>query len=326
VSASAAPRPRIAAVIPTHERADLVVRALGSVLAQSRPPDEIVVVDDGSTDDTAARVGAIPGVRLVRQANAGAAAARNRGVREAGGDWIAFLDADDLWTPGHLARVERAILATEGRAPLLFADAAYGTGPDAPTLWGRSGFRVDGERALAVDASNWGLLSRQPMLMPATVVRRDAFLACGGLDERLPCREDTHLFLKLALAAPACAVAGVGVVVTADADPGERLTERHPSTGAVYWRCSVDLFEDALRRAAGHPRRVRRALRSQLAVARWRTFRLARSEGSGGLGPLVGALRADPLLPARLGLGRLIARRTRGAPVRRAAAQEGAGS
>ena len=93
---------RVAVVIPTYNRVRLLERALRSVLDQARVADEIIVVDDGSTDGTAEAVADLP-VRLVRQANAGAAAARNRGVREASSPWVAFLDSDDLWDVAHLA-------------------------------------------------------------------------------------------------------------------------------------------------------------------------------------------------------------------------------
>ena len=88
--------PRFSVVIPTHNRADHLAEAVRSVHGQTFPAHEIIVVDDGSTDDTAEVVEAlirdgVP-VRYLRQANQGAAAARNRGIRAAGGDWIALLD------------------------------------------------------------------------------------------------------------------------------------------------------------------------------------------------------------------------------------------
>ena len=95
----------ISVVIPAYNAEGCVVRAVESVLAQSRPAMEVIVVDDGSRDATAAvaeRFG--PAVRVLRQANGGPAAARNHGVREAGGEWIAFLDADDAWLPQKLER------------------------------------------------------------------------------------------------------------------------------------------------------------------------------------------------------------------------------
>lgn len=104
----------VSAVIPVFNRRQYIGRALDSVLAQTVPVDEILVVDDGSTDGTADYVGARYGelVRIARQQHAGVSAARRRGVLEARGDWIAFLDSDDEWTP---ARNEKL---TEAAVPL----------------------------------------------------------------------------------------------------------------------------------------------------------------------------------------------------------------
>jgi glycosyltransferase involved in cell wall biosynthesis len=96
--------PRISVVIPTYNRLAYLREALDSIRVQTRPADEILVVDDGSTDATESVIGAMPPpIRYIRQKNAGPAAARNRGIREATGDWVAFLDSDDLWTPDKLA-------------------------------------------------------------------------------------------------------------------------------------------------------------------------------------------------------------------------------
>lgn len=101
---------RISVVIPVYNRERYVVEAIQSVLDQTRPADEVVVVDDGSTDQSVQvvqRMGS-PIVRIVRQANAGIGAARNRGVAESSGDLIAFLDSDDVWTREKLEVQERA--------------------------------------------------------------------------------------------------------------------------------------------------------------------------------------------------------------------------
>src|SRR4051794_4124152 len=114
---------RISVVIPTYNRAHVVGRAIESALAQEYPPHEIIVVDDGSVDDTGDVVDGYRGiVRRVRQPNAGVSAARNRGVSEAASEWIAFLDSDDQWLPGHLGRIVSAMDRTRRAAALYFAD------------------------------------------------------------------------------------------------------------------------------------------------------------------------------------------------------------
>jgi glycosyltransferase involved in cell wall biosynthesis len=100
---------QVSVVIPTFNRANLLPRAIGSVLAQDHGNLEVIVVDDGSTDETPAvmaeQMASDPRVRYIRQDNAGAPTARNRGVQAARGDWIAFQDSDDEWAPGFLASV-----------------------------------------------------------------------------------------------------------------------------------------------------------------------------------------------------------------------------
>src|SRR5713101_4378980 len=89
---------RISAVIPTYNRGHIVGRAIESALGQELAPSEIIVVDDGSVDNTRSVVESYgQAVRYVRQSNRGVSAARNRGVKEAAYEWIAFLDSDDFW-------------------------------------------------------------------------------------------------------------------------------------------------------------------------------------------------------------------------------------
>jgi len=93
----------ISVVIPTYNRSHTLARALDSVIAQSVQPLEIIVIDDGSTDDTGTLVKSqYPDVKLYRQSNHGVSHARNRGIESANGEWIAFLDSDDAWYPGKL--------------------------------------------------------------------------------------------------------------------------------------------------------------------------------------------------------------------------------
>ena len=107
---------RISVVIPLYNKALYVQHAVRSALASHYPPHEVIVVDDGSTDSGPARVGAIgdPRVRLVSQENRGVSAARNRGIDEARGDFIAFLDADDYWMPQYLRAIAELIARFPG--------------------------------------------------------------------------------------------------------------------------------------------------------------------------------------------------------------------
>jgi len=103
---------RISVVVPAYNASATIVAALRSVLEQTRPADEIIVVDDGSSDGTAELVEReVPSARVLRQANAGPSAARNTAAEAATGEWLAFLDADDLWLPRKL-EVQLAALET----------------------------------------------------------------------------------------------------------------------------------------------------------------------------------------------------------------------
>ncbi|HBJ37783.1 MAG TPA: hypothetical protein DDZ51_24110 [Planctomycetaceae bacterium] len=112
----------ISVVVPCFNRASILGRAIKSALNQSMPPDEVIVVDDGSSDKSA-MVARTFGerVRVIQQANAGAAAARNRGIEVAVGEWIAFLDSDDLWHPEKL-RMQLNIADRFPEADLIFCD------------------------------------------------------------------------------------------------------------------------------------------------------------------------------------------------------------
>jgi glycosyltransferase involved in cell wall biosynthesis len=289
---------RISVVIPTYNRSALIARALESALGQQRPGSEILVVDDGSTDDTE-RVLAGYGdrIRVVRQANRGGAAARNRGVADARGEWIAFLDSDDLWPRDYLARMSDAIAATAGRAQFYFADTQLSSTQGGGGLWQRARFAIDGPHALAEEAGAWAILPRQPMMLQSSVISRRALEACGGLWERLVRRHDTHLFFKLALAGPACAVAGGGSEMTADDTSAVRLTVGHGGKSRVYWECTAALYADVEARAERAPAPLRAELRRRRAFAHWRLARLALAERRAGEGAreLARSIGAAPL-------------------------------
>lgn len=166
-----AARPAVSVIIPVFNGAQYLAEAIDSALGQTRPPDEIVVVDDGSTDgsaDIALRRG--PPVRLVQQANAGLSAARNRGVREATGDILAFLDADDLW----IARKLERQLDVFARAPELDAVSGWMAQFASPEL-------PEAERA---QLTGDGVTSPAPFA-GTLLVRRAAFDRVGEFDTRL---------------------------------------------------------------------------------------------------------------------------------------------
>jgi glycosyltransferase involved in cell wall biosynthesis len=282
---------RIDVVIPTYDRAELVMRAVESALAQSRQPDAVIVVDDGSTDRTAEALSCFgDAVSCLALPRGGVAAARNAGVEASKADFVAFLDSDDVWDEGHLGRMARAIAATSGAAWLYFSDLHFAAGRDgAASIWEACGFALNGEHELQRDASAWGLRSRQPMMTTAAVVQRAAYLALGGLAENLVSREDTHLFLNLCLGGPACAVAGNAGEASASSDG---LSRRELNT-ISYWQCTRWLYADVLER---HPRlqpEQQAVLRERLAEAEWQLARASVRAPFRAAGHLTRSMRID---------------------------------
>jgi len=172
---------RVSAVIPVFNGAAFLADALASIGAQDIPPDEIVVVDDGSTDASMEIARSIAGVRVVaHERNRGLPAARNSGLATAAGDVIAFLDADDLWAP-EKTRLQRDHLLRD-------ADVDIVVGHTQRT---RLVARDDG----STEFEPWS----EPELalsLGAALVRRRVFDAIGGFDESLPFTNDWDWFLR----------------------------------------------------------------------------------------------------------------------------------
>ena len=178
----------VSVVIPTFNRRPLLERALQSVLAQTVPAHEVIVVDDGSTDGTAEMVASqFPEVGLVRQKNRGVSAARNVGIRASAGEWIALLDSDDEWLPSKLER-QLEELKAEPDYDLCHCDE----------LWIRKGVRVNQGRRHR-KAGGWIFDRCLPLcaISPsAAVVRRSVFDEIGFFDEQLPACEDYDFWLR----------------------------------------------------------------------------------------------------------------------------------
>ncbi len=184
---------RVSVVTPVHDRAAYLALAVESVLAQGFPGVEHIVVDDGSTDGTpavAARFG--DRIRFVRQENAGPAPARNRALSLARGEYVAFLDSDDVWRPGRLAR-QVPMLDAAPRAGLLYAAVDYVDEDGNPSPVRRS---------RRPTPSGWilpALLRHNVMETSTVLVRRRLVEEAGGFDPRLRWCEDHDLWLRIAI-------------------------------------------------------------------------------------------------------------------------------
>ncbi|WP_157174517.1 glycosyltransferase [Thiocystis violascens] len=198
-------RPLVSAIIPVHNAARFIRDCLDSVFAQSGPfALDVIVVDDGSTDDSLAELRGYAGVRCIEQPNRGPAAARNAALRLAQGDYLAFLDSDDLWPDGKLAR-QIALLEAHPEIGLAFGDCRQfdAQGPYVKTLFESAGY----------DSAYWGdpvevvapyakLISGNFITTGSVVMRRACVERVGEFDETLRLVEDLEYWFRVALACP----------------------------------------------------------------------------------------------------------------------------
>jgi glycosyltransferase involved in cell wall biosynthesis len=180
---------RVSVVVPCYNQAHFLAEAIESALTQTYRPLEVIVVDDGATDDTAEVAARYPDVRCVRQNNQGLAAARNAGLRVSTGEQVVFLDADDRLLPDGIAAGAAALAA--------YPEAAFAVGRYRPIT-------ADGTplpapvRPRVIQDHYVSLVRRCWITMPATVLHRRAVLrAVGGFDPRLRCAEDYDLYLRI---------------------------------------------------------------------------------------------------------------------------------
>lgn len=182
--------PRVSVIVPVFNAEQTASRAVESVLNQSYRDFEIIAVDDGSTDRSAAVLARYDGqVNVVRQANLGPSAARNAGVRNASGEYLAFLDADDWWRPGMLGRTVPH-LDRDPDCVLVYCDLemADSEGHELRTLVGGS---ADAPSLSDMLESLW------PILPSGVLIRRSAYERVGGFPEELTAFEDVYLWLRL---------------------------------------------------------------------------------------------------------------------------------
>jgi len=199
--------PRLSVVIPCYNAERYIAATLDSVLAQGDDDLEIIVVDDGSRDGSTALIRQhYPQVRLIEQVNAGVAAARNHGIKAARGQWIAFVDADDIWLPGKLA-AQFALLAENPDCRMCYT--AWQVWPsDAPLPTPAVLEEVErsaGDTARWQSASGWiypQLLLDCAVWTSTTMAKRSLFDEIGDFDGSLRVGEDYDLWLRASRVTP----------------------------------------------------------------------------------------------------------------------------
>ncbi len=209
---------QISVVIPSYNRRHTLARALQSVCQQSSKADEVILVDDGSTDGSAAMVArAFPEVKIMRQPNLGVSAARNRGIEAAGCEWIALLDSDDSWLPSKLAKIRDA----QRQQPdfVLF---------HSDEIWMRSGVRVN---PMNKHRKSGGWIFEQCLPLcaispSASVIKKSVLLELGLFDETLPACEDYDLWLRLCHRYPVCYLDQA--LIVKHGGHADQLSRQHP--------------------------------------------------------------------------------------------------
>lgn len=186
-------KPAVSVIIPTYQRGHLVSQAINSVLAQTYEDYEIIVINDGSEDNTPQVLAQFSDrhITAIHQANQGLSAARNAGIRSARGKYIAFLDDDDLWEPQKLEK-QISVLEANPRIGLIYSDSLFFS--DKRGLF-------PGSYNTAFPTPNlhvlWTLFRYNYISVLTVVVRRDCLDKVGLFDETLKCCEDYDLWLRL---------------------------------------------------------------------------------------------------------------------------------
>jgi len=187
--------PLISVIVPTFNRAWIIKDAIDSILSQEFKDIEIIIVDDGSSDNTAEILDTYPTdkIRVIRQANQGVSAARNRGVAATTAPFIAFLDSDDMWFPQKLS-VQMAFFHTHPKAMICQTEE----------IWIRKGIRVNAKKRhqkpngmIFEPSLNLCLVSPSAVMM-----KRSLFEEMGGFDESFPVCEDYDLWLRISCTCP----------------------------------------------------------------------------------------------------------------------------
>lgn len=185
------PPPRVSVIIPAYKAEGFLAETIESVLSQTLAPTEVIVVDDGSPDRCAEIAATYPGVRVIRQANAGVANARNRGMAAATGDWLTFLDADDVWEANFLETSLGLLLSQN-------ADVCY-TSRRHLQQQADGSFVLESDAAELLPPDRLGAILRiRCFFAPSSVViRKTALDAVGGFDQHFSPSEDWELWLRL---------------------------------------------------------------------------------------------------------------------------------
>jgi len=239
---------KISALIPTYNRREHTLRAIESILSQTVPVGEIIVVDDGSTDGTADEIERRFGgrVRVTRQANGGVSSARRRAVSEATGDWIAFLDSDDVWTPGRTELFSKAIERAPGEVAWIFGNIQeVEDAGDGDALYAKHGLCVTEPLHVFADS----LSVQHPFqfgLLQGSVIKREALLEVNCFSENLKHSEDYLLGIQIACRHGFAAIPEVVTKLYRTSDLTASSLNASPALRPDYYRARMMAFSLAV--------------------------------------------------------------------------------
>jgi glycosyltransferase involved in cell wall biosynthesis len=205
--------PKVSVVIPTYNRADKVGKTIESALAQTFRDLEVIVVDDGSSDDTGRVLSEAFGdrIRYFAQANQGASMARNKGIELARGEWIAFLDSDDLWEKDKLEYQLKALEQSGPQCGGCYTDTRFFNYPEDRTMFQMAEKNYRHEGIMGVNNDVLRLLVRpggagMVVCLSSFMVRADVARKAGGFDPKLLYSQDSEFMFRLAMATGFCYV------------------------------------------------------------------------------------------------------------------------
>lgn len=280
--------PRVSVVIPTYNRAEKVLAAVESVLAQTVSDLEIIVIDDGSSDDTGRVLAKTFGaqIRYYTQANQGASVARNRGVEEARGEWVAFLDSDDLWEADKLEWQFKALHQFGAQCGACYTDTRFFNHAETRTMFQLSEQEYQHEGTLGINKDVLPRLVRpggagMVVCLSSLLARTDLIRKTGGFDTKLLYSQDSEFMFRLALLTGFCYVNLP--LVRFDRSPAE---VRHTGVQSEwnkfeFWlRDSQLRLEGLMRLSEGLPKRIRNIIRERLSAvySGWATLYLEMGE------------------------------------------------
>jgi glycosyltransferase involved in cell wall biosynthesis len=264
--------PKVSVVIPTYNRAEKVVKAIESALAQSVTDNEVIVIDDGSSDNTGRVLGEkfCDRIRYHAQPNQGASIARNRGIELARGEWIAFLDSDDMWEKDKLEWQLRALEKVKPQCGGCYTDTRFFNHSETRTMFQLAEENYQHTQEFAANADVLRLLVRpggtgMVVCLSSFMIRSDVARAAGGFDPKLLYSQDSEFMFRLALRTGFCYVNRP--LVLFDRSPAET---RHVGVSAEWNKMEFFLKDSQLRleglmRLKGTaPKPVMKVIRQQL--------------------------------------------------------------